>query len=244
MTKNQQPIEKMVRSSGDVLDVHSIFYTIQGEGPFCGSPAVFIRLAGCNLQCPLCDTEYTQGRRKREIISIVSDVIAATPLHLPRFPLVVITGGEPFRQPIGQLLRLLIMNGFHIQVETNGTLPPPSDYPWGYSKNPAERTGTYIVCSPKSGKLNKLTAEAACCFKYVAQAHDMDEDGLPTHALEHPANPRLARPPVGYDLPIYLQPADEQNEGINRVNTKAVVDSAMRHGYIVQLQIHKLLNME
>ena len=40
------------------LQVHEIFHTIQGEGPFSGRPAVFIRLSGCNLRCWFCDTEW------------------------------------------------------------------------------------------------------------------------------------------------------------------------------------------
>ena len=54
MKTNTQEPEKIDRDRH--LDVHSIFHTIQGEGPYCGHPAVFIRLAGCNLQCPGCDT--------------------------------------------------------------------------------------------------------------------------------------------------------------------------------------------
>jgi len=49
---NQQPIEKQFLHPKGDLEVHSIFLTIQGEGPFTGQRAVFVRLAGCNLQCP------------------------------------------------------------------------------------------------------------------------------------------------------------------------------------------------
>ena len=63
MQRNTQPAEKQVKSSGLILAINSIFYTIQGEGPFAGSPAVFVRLAGCNLQCPMCDTEYTSRQQ-------------------------------------------------------------------------------------------------------------------------------------------------------------------------------------
>src|SRR3954467_9071958 len=52
----------LVRSDGNSLSIHSIFYTLQGEGPYSGCPAVFMRLAGCNLQCPGCDTDYTSGQ--------------------------------------------------------------------------------------------------------------------------------------------------------------------------------------
>ena len=69
---NTQPIEK--RHHKVDLEVHSIFYTIQGEGPFCGTPAVFIRLAGCNLQCPSCDTNYTSKRRTMTAEEIVNEV--------------------------------------------------------------------------------------------------------------------------------------------------------------------------
>ena len=56
---NSQAIEKSAHYTTRSYDVHSIFPTIQGEGPFVGQPAIFIRLAGCNLQCPACDTDYT-----------------------------------------------------------------------------------------------------------------------------------------------------------------------------------------
>ena len=51
------PIEKS--DSGEWLEIEEIFYTIQGEGPLSGRPAVFIRLAGCSLSCLLCDTFYS-----------------------------------------------------------------------------------------------------------------------------------------------------------------------------------------
>ena len=92
---NIQPIEKIehygVPDDGG-LDVHSIFPTIQGEGPFVGQPAIFIRLAGCNLQCPLCDTEYTEGRIRLSV-PVIFDAVQE---HIRLFaPLIVITGGEP-----------------------------------------------------------------------------------------------------------------------------------------------------
>ena len=90
---NIQPIEKYVQAENKMLDVHSIFYTIQGEGPFTGCPAVFVRLAGCNLKCPGCDTDYTSNRTPMTAEQILNKILElASPATL-----VVITGGEPFR---------------------------------------------------------------------------------------------------------------------------------------------------
>lgn len=241
MRINIQPIEKFSDpDEGATLRVHSIFHTIQGEGPLTGHPAIFIRLAGCNLQCPQCDTEYTEGAQQRSVSDIVSQVRL---LHMgPR--LVVITGGEPFRQNITPLTLALIDEDYKVQIETNGTLPPPFGFPasTGYVGDP----GAWIVVSPKAGKVNEKTAALAVAWKYVLNWYSYNvEDGLPLRALDHTAMPHIARPPAGFPAEaIYLQPADVQDEEGNAKNLRAVVRSCMRHGYTVQLQIHKILNLE
>lgn len=240
---NGQPIEKLVKPNAydGTLEVHSIFYTIQGEGPFCGYPAVFVRLAGCNLQCPWCDTEYTTKRQRMRPDEIIAEVAKLA----PRKTLVVITGGEPFRQQIGDLLADLVFHRHPVQVETNGTLPPANLPEMFYNRDPRQLYGVYVVCSPKTGVINESIHAVACCYKYVMDAVSMDEtDGLPIRALGHVANPRLGRPNSFYNVPIYLQPADHQDPVVNERNLRAVVASAMKHGYVVQLQMHKYLNVE
>lgn len=245
MQPNTQPIEKR-SSAATTLSVHSIFYTIQGEGPFCGTPAVFVRLAGCNLQCPGCDTDYTVGRRDATVTDVANAVMM---VHPDGSGLVVITGGEPFRQPlVGKLIDRLVDIGFYVQIETNGTLPPPSHghtagFRW--AKDASLRKGGYIVVSPKAGKVNVHTAVAACAYKYVLHADSVDPtDGLPLQALHHPAAPRVARPPAQFRGPVYLQPMDTQDAFDNQRHIQAVVNSCLKHGYILQLQVHKLLGLE
>src|SRR5271163_4878736 len=109
---NLQLVEKV--DIKDTIEVVKIFKTIQGEGPFTGIPAVFIRFAGCSLQCPKCDTDYTTNRKTMTIDEIVKEV------REYNAPLVVITGGEPFRQNVRQLVNDLFLFYFKIQVETNG----------------------------------------------------------------------------------------------------------------------------
>lgn len=235
---NQQSPEKRVHNP--LLDVQSIFATLQGEGPFCGTPAVFVRLAGCNLQCPGCDTDYTSKRRQMEIMDIVDAVHMARTTSTPG--LVVITGGEPFRQDLSELIRELVYAEYYVQIESNGTLAVDESF---YTQRPDLRYGAYIVCSPKAGRVHPTIADLACAFKYVMHADSVDpDDGLPVLALNHTAHPRVARPPLDYKGPIYLQPMDSQDEAQNALNRAVCVASCLRYGYTLQLQVHKLLGME
>ncbi len=237
---NSQPIEKRLPSYEGVLDVHSIFKTIQGEGPFCGTPCVFIRLAGCNLQCPGCDTDYTSERHSLNVPTIVKQVRELFSQQIQP-GLVVITGGEPFRQHIRELICELVYCGCYVQVESNGTMNPPE---FNWNKNITERRGAYLVVSPKTGKINPLALSAAVALKYVVQHDNIMIDGLPRKALNHPCRPFLARPPEGWGGLIYVQPQDDRNEAMNHRNTAAAVQSCLEHGYILQLQIHKIIGME
>jgi len=78
---NQQLAEKRVERQDGALEIIDIFPTIQGEGPFAGEPAIFVRLAGCVLQCPLCDTDYTSGRRLISIPSLTEEIDEYTYLN-------------------------------------------------------------------------------------------------------------------------------------------------------------------
>lgn len=112
-----------------LLRVNEIFYSLQGEGHFTGTPAVFVRLSGCNLRCPFCDTDHhaSVGMTYAEVVARV----AAFPSRH-----VVVTGGEPSMQLTDAFIDALHAAGCFVQVETNGTLPLPSAVDW-------------ITCSPK-----------------------------------------------------------------------------------------------
>lgn len=233
MKLNSQTPEKKDYQS--TLEVHSIFSTIQGEGPFCGRPAVFVRLAGCNLQCPGCDTEYTQNRERLNYGSILQNIEERLMSTSSNANLIVISGGEPFRQNIAPFCDFLIENDFDVQIETNGSMQIPMELSQLVT----------VVCSPKTAKLHPSALHRANAFKYVMKAGNVrEEDGLPLQALDHRATPYIARPHKSFRGKIYLQPMDEQDVFKNFKNNRAVLDSAMKHNYTVQLQIHKLLNVE
>jgi len=105
------------------MKVNEIFYTLQGEGFHTGTPAVFVRLAGCNLSCPFCDTDFGSGTEMSEG-EIVSAVV--------EYPVswVVITGGEPALQLTATLVDSLHQHSKRVALETNGTVEPPSNVDW------------------------------------------------------------------------------------------------------------------
>lgn len=112
-----------------VLYVTSIFRTIQGEGPFAGFPAVFVRLAGCNFGaktdfCPFCDTSFQIDKAQQLTPEQLMQNVLALPGVQPNRDILVITGGEPMLQPLVlDFLDLLYdTDAFKVyQFETNGT---------------------------------------------------------------------------------------------------------------------------
>jgi organic radical activating enzyme len=150
-------------------------------------------------------------------------------------PLVVITGGEPFRQNITHICASLLKAGYRVQVETNGTLAPSVDL------DPAVQ----IVCSPKTGKINDLIAGRVTALKYVVKAGlVVPRDGLPIRALDHTCSPSVAKPPEGFSGTVYIQPMDEGRTDLNRKNMEAAKQSCLNHGHTLQMQIHKVIGVE
>ena len=110
--------------------VDEIFRSISGETSTAGTPSVFVRLYGCNLKCPYCDTPQENSPTVIHVMhdyDIVARVIQESKGVINH---VILTGGEPLCQDIVPLVQLLIKHGFHIQIETNGTRPLPIMHNW------------------------------------------------------------------------------------------------------------------
>ena len=129
--------------------INEIFYSIQGEGSWVGTPVIFIRLAGCNLSCKWCDTLHNPKYFEEE--EWILHELAQYPCNK-----VVLTGGEPLNQNLDPLLAALHFAGYSIHLETNCTLPLPSiAFDW-------------IVASPKYIEgLNFQTLDQANDIKIV-----------------------------------------------------------------------------
>lgn len=111
--------------------INEIFYSLQGEGFYTGTPSVFVRFSGCNLKCPFCDTDHESG------IMMSDDEIIA---EVSKYPCrnVVLTGGEPSLWIDDFLIDRLHDAGRYVCIETNGTRKLPASVDW-------------VTCSPKEG---------------------------------------------------------------------------------------------
>jgi 7-carboxy-7-deazaguanine synthase len=130
------------------LSIYEIFKSIEGETTWAGFPAVFARLAGCNLHCSYCDTPGSRkSGREMEVDSILSEVKKLGPVHH-----VTVTGGEPLSQEDAPLLmRKLIYEKYRVQLETNGSFPL-SPVPSGVRK-------IVDVKTPSSGEADSFMEE-------------------------------------------------------------------------------------
>ncbi len=136
---------------GVVYRINEIFYSLQGEGFYTGTPAVFIRMSGCNCSCTFCDTDHT-----RFIEMTVDDIVKS----VRRFPArhVVITGGEPTLQLERTLVDALKADGRYVAIETNGSNDVPDNVDW-------------VTCSPKDLPVRARHIDE---LKVVYLGHDVE----------------------------------------------------------------------
>jgi 7-carboxy-7-deazaguanine synthase len=98
------------------MRISEIFYSVQGESSFMGLPCAFIRLAGCDLRCTYCDTEYAFSEGREMSISDIMSAVGSYPTRLA-----LITGGEPMLQKsVHSLFNALLESGYTVCLETGG----------------------------------------------------------------------------------------------------------------------------
>jgi 7-carboxy-7-deazaguanine synthase len=124
-------VRKYARQSdrGALYPVSETFYSLQGEGYWTGTPAFFIRLAGCSVGCAWCDTDY-----KTKDVFGANELAELTCMHPTKH--VVLTGGEPLDHNLSPLIHALKTKNLFIQLETSGKYPIPEGIDW-------------VTCSPK-----------------------------------------------------------------------------------------------
>lgn len=127
-----------------MLQLAEIFYSVQGEGTWTGTPAVFVRLAGCNLACDFCDTDYSL-----KFLASVEDVVAQVRDLGGDCPMVILTGGEPLAQSETlALIEALRRDGRRVHIESNGSV---------YTELP---TDVWLCVSPKERVDDRMARRA------------------------------------------------------------------------------------
>lgn len=201
------------------MRVNETFLSLQGEGHFTGTPAFFLRLSGCNLQCPFCDTQHQSFTEMSE-----EEIVREARRHEVRH--IVITGGEPALQLTQSLVDKLHEAGFFIQVETNGTLPLPKGIDW-------------VTCSPKdplptSPSMGRGLQIDELKLLYTGDGTDPDSilESLPLLGGD------------GEGLRLYLQPLDTGDAERNRIILRDTIAYILQHPkWSLSLQTHKMLGI-
>ena len=217
--------------------VNEVFETIQGEGNYTGTPAIFLRLQGCPVGCSWCDTKHTWEIQPELLIQLgettqkkadsdhwasadAPALLALVQQRGYRARHVVITGGEPCMYDLRPLCELLHQQGFSTQIETSGTFEILA---------PAE---TWVTVSPKVNMKGgypvlRSTLERANEIKHpVAMEKHVQE-------LEHLL--------VGLDCRaklIYLQPISQKAKA-----TQLAIEACMAHNWRLSVQVHKYLGI-
>lgn len=219
--------------------INEVFESIQGEGSYTGLPSIFVRLQGCPIGCPWCDTKHTwtlNPELERNVTQVMNEKgesehwFSQTVEHL--FALfnteqyqakhVVITGGEPCMYDLVPLTTQLIENGFSVQIETSGT--------YEIKAHP----NTWVTVSPKvnmpGGKAVLLSAmQRANEIKHpvAMEKHIAELDGVLAMLDDKP-------------LPlIYLQPISQQKRA-----TELAIKVCIERNWRLSLQTHKFIGIE
>ena len=155
--------------------INELFYSLQGEGFWTGTPMVFLRLSGCNLKCPFCDTDHGSGR-EMAADEIVAQILKAGGACRR----VCVTGGEPSLQLDKALVDALHGAGFRIHVETNGTRALPDGVDW-------------VTLSPKTD-VKGLKGDGTVMLERADEVKVVYEDGVNERWAAFPAQWHFLQP--------------------------------------------------
>ena len=194
-------------------NIVEIFHSVQGEGYRSGIPHVFIRFGNCNLRCEWCDTNFDDYEKMN-----VSDILGV----VQEYPCknVIFTGGEPMMNDLWPLARVLKQRGYHLSVESNGTIAVPDGLLDWICISPKDQMYPQVSVKQRTGN------ELKCV--YVGQSLSM-YDGL-KEGFEH----------------LFLQPCYDENDTVERNGrTFALTEDVVKRNpeWRLSLQTHKWMGI-
>ena len=218
------------------LRLIELYRSVQGESSFAGVPCIFVRLAGCNLRCSWCDSEYTfTGGQPFTNEEIIAEIAALQPCKLVEF-----TGGEPMLQAreLLPLMQRLLEDGYELMIETSGERDL-AEVPKAVHKIvDVKCPGSGMAHTFHTGNLEVLTSLDEVKFVLSDRVdYEFARDFIRTHDL-------AAR--CGH---ILLSPAFRKNAGDERSADNMVLDPRLLVDWMLadglparlSLQIHKFI---
>lgn len=217
--------------------VNDVYACIQGEGALAGLPMVLLRLHGCGVGCPFCDTKETWETTAANRVPTLDDALGANPRwcemtadalaaalreRFPRLGWVLVTGGEPADQPLGPLVEALHRKHFIAALETSGT-----------ALGHVGARFHWVCVSPKIGMpggrpiLPDALASANEIKMVIGRQSDLDK--LDTLLADH-------RGHIPASAMISLQPMSA-----NATATRLCLETALARGWRLSLQLHKYI---
>ncbi|RUO65619.1 7-carboxy-7-deazaguanine synthase [Pseudidiomarina planktonica] len=219
--------------------INEIFQTIQGEGLFTGAPAIFIRLQGCPVGCPWCDTQHTwelEPQNKVAVKQVINKGAAApTWAELSAEQIVqalidagytakhiVLTGGEPAMYDLRPLGEALEAAGYRLQIETSGTFEL------------LLTANTWVTVSPKLDMPGGYLVRPDCMQR-------ADEIKHPVAMQKHidALDNLLKRCPPKASTSISLQPISQRPRA-----TELAIETCIARNWRLSVQLHKYLAIE
>jgi 7-carboxy-7-deazaguanine synthase len=214
-----------------------LYKSVQGESSFTGVPCIFVRLAGCNLRCAWCDSEYTfTGGQPFTADEIIAQIEALQPC-----PLIEFTGGEPMLQhkELLPLMQRLLDANYTLMMETSGERP--------LAEVPKLVHKIVDVKCPGAGSaansfnfanLATLTPRDEVKFVLSDRAdYEFARDFIRTHALETKCGGILLSPAFS------KTPTDQRSTENATLDPRLVVEWLLADGLPARLslQIHKYI---
>jgi organic radical activating enzyme len=200
------------------------FHSLQGEGVHTGRSAFFLRLAGCDVACPWCDTKPSWPEAAHPRLALADLARQAQRAKEQGAAFVVVTGGEPLQHDLGPLCAALAACGLPLHLETSGVHPLSGRFAW-------------ITLSPKRHRPPGEEILAVCHeLKVVVQ---QPADIVFAEAMAARAGALRPAAGAGASPALLLQPAWGEPEG-----ERLAIAHVQRHpAWRLSLQTHKVLSL-
>ncbi|WAF92300.1 7-carboxy-7-deazaguanine synthase QueE [Aeromonas hydrophila] len=219
--------------------INEIFQTIQGEGVFTGLPAIFVRLQGCPVECPWCDTRHTwvvDPAREVGVQAVLDcsnesdgwskmgteQILASFQQLGYQARHVVITGGEPCLYDLQDLSAALIEAGYQVQIETSGTSEIQT------------HEQTWVTVSPKINMKGGLPVLVSALERANEIKHPVATE---RHVEELDALLATAR--LRENVVIALQPISQKPRA-----TQLAMATCIARNWRLSIQTHKYLDID